>query len=110
MAKGGMHGIHAPPLRDTASQCTGGMHPTGIHSCFIIIRSNIDHFSGNFTVFACVLQQRNIYFKHLPFEFLTFFSCTKFFYDSFELSGSSRIKCSCFFLREKTAVTITITL
>ena len=36
VAKGGMHGMHTPPpplLRDTAGQCVGGMHPTGMHSC-----------------------------------------------------------------------------
>ena len=41
MAKGeGMHGMHVPPLRDTASQCPGGMHLTGMHSClfkFLVI-------------------------------------------------------------------------
>ena len=32
MVKGGIHGMHAP-LQDMASQCTGGTHPTGMHSC-----------------------------------------------------------------------------
>ena len=36
MAKGGMRGMHAPLLRDTAGQCAGGTHPTGMHSCWYI--------------------------------------------------------------------------
>ena len=42
MAKGacvvkvGVHGIHAPPLRNTAGQCAGGTHPTGMHSCLAL--------------------------------------------------------------------------
>ena len=32
MAKGGAWYAH-PPLRDTAGQCAGGTHPTGMHSC-----------------------------------------------------------------------------
>ena len=35
--RGGVHGIH-PPLRDTAGQCAGGTHPTGMHPCSRIIR------------------------------------------------------------------------
>ena len=31
--KGGVHGMHAPLLRDTAGKCAGSTHPTGIHSC-----------------------------------------------------------------------------
>ena len=33
--QGGMHSTHAPPptLRDTVSECAGGTHPTGMHSC-----------------------------------------------------------------------------
>ena len=30
----GMRGMHVPLLRDTAGQCAGGTHPTGMHSCF----------------------------------------------------------------------------
>ena len=30
---GGVHGMHTPLLRDTASQCTGGTHSSGMHSC-----------------------------------------------------------------------------
>ena len=33
VVKGGMRGIHAPPLRDTAGQCAGGTHSTGMYSC-----------------------------------------------------------------------------
>ena len=33
VVKGGMHGMHGPPLRDMAGQCAGGTHPTGMHSC-----------------------------------------------------------------------------
>ena len=36
VTKGGVHGMHAPPLRDTAGQCAGGTHPTGMHSCYAI--------------------------------------------------------------------------
>ena len=31
--EGGMRGMHTPSLRDTAGQCAGGAHPTGMHSC-----------------------------------------------------------------------------
>ena len=32
---GDKHGMHAPPpLRDTAGQCVGGTHPTGMHHFF----------------------------------------------------------------------------
>ena len=39
--KGGIHGKgghvwYAHP-RDMASQCAGGAHPTGMHSCYIFI-------------------------------------------------------------------------
>ena len=35
VTKGSMHGMHTPhaPSRDMAGQCTGGMHPTGMHAC-----------------------------------------------------------------------------
>ena len=44
MVKGGMHGkrgevcVVCTPLllQDTAGQCAGGTHPTGMHSCFQI--------------------------------------------------------------------------
>ena len=32
----GMRAMHAPLLRDTAGQCAGGTHPTGMHSCFVV--------------------------------------------------------------------------
>ena len=32
--QGGMHATHAPlAIRDIVSQCMGGTHPTGMHSC-----------------------------------------------------------------------------
>ena len=40
VAKGGMHGMHAPLgrlLRDMVGQCVGGTHPTGMHSCYLLI-------------------------------------------------------------------------
>ena len=39
VAKGGVCGMHAPSLRDTASQFAAGMHPTGMHSCYWLKRS-----------------------------------------------------------------------
>ena len=36
--QGGMHATHVPPpptLRDTVGQCAAGMHPTGMHSCYV---------------------------------------------------------------------------
>ena len=42
MVKGGhVWYAHTPPLRDTAGQCAGGTHPTGMHSCFHIILTKI---------------------------------------------------------------------
>ena len=37
--QGGVHATYAPPrtLRDTVGQCTGGTHPTGMHSCTVDI-------------------------------------------------------------------------
>ena len=33
---GGMHAMHAPwTPRDMVGQCTGGTHPTGMHSCIL---------------------------------------------------------------------------
>ena len=37
----GVHGMHAPPLRDTAGQCAGGTHPTGMHSCSFFVRCKL---------------------------------------------------------------------
>ena len=28
--------MHTPRLRDTAGQCAGGTHPTGMHSCVMM--------------------------------------------------------------------------
>ena len=33
---GGVRGMHTPP-RDTAGQCAGGTHPTGMHSCLTCV-------------------------------------------------------------------------
>ena len=34
----GVHATHAPPtLRDMVGQCAGGTHPTGMHSCYLIV-------------------------------------------------------------------------
>ena len=37
MAKGAVRGMHAPLLRDTACQRADGTHPTGMHSCSILL-------------------------------------------------------------------------
>ena len=37
MVKGGHAWYAPPPPRDMASHCTGGTHPTGMHSCFFKI-------------------------------------------------------------------------
>ena len=45
---GGMRGeggsawyARPPPLRDTAGQCAGGTHPTGMYSCSFFVRCKL---------------------------------------------------------------------
>ena len=54
--RGGMHGIH-PPLRDMASQCTGGTHPTGMH-CLLNVKLDVSGYKR-------VIFQSCIYFISL---------------------------------------------
>ena len=35
--EGGGHAWYARPLRDMAGQCAGGTHPTGMHSCTLLL-------------------------------------------------------------------------
>ena len=74
MVKGGVHGMH-PPLRDTAGQCAGSTHPTGMHSCFHIFAVSLFIAPGNFSnVKSDVSGYNKITFqgcrRHLPRSFL----------------------------------------
>ena len=52
---GCMHAMHVPPTpRDMVGQCAGGMHPTGMHSCFLLCQSQSLSLSCSWSHVVCM--------------------------------------------------------
>ena len=81
--QGGVHGMHAPHppgriLRDTVGKCTGGTHPTGMHSCFsnnltsikVKVRASVTRCGSinNFLPFARRSENSDIPFTMVVYE------------------------------------------